>query len=63
MLEHSATRSHSGVRGRCYYGIGIVLARFRVTDEDRVADCRAIASRPSLVAECLRGGRENLPNA
>ena len=54
---------HSGVRGRCYYGIGIVLARLRMTDEARLADCRAIASEPSLVAECLRGGRENLPNA
>jgi hypothetical protein len=52
---------HSGVRGRCYYGIGIVLARFRVTDVARIADCNAIAGEPSLVAECLRGGRENLP--
>jgi hypothetical protein len=52
---------HSGVRGRCYYGIGIVMARLRVTDEARVADCTAIASEPRYVAECLRGGRENLP--
>ena len=54
---------HSGVRGRCYYGIGIVMARFRVTDEARVADCRAIARERAHVAECLRGGRENLPAA
>ncbi len=54
---------HSGVRGRCYYGLGIVMARFRMTDEARVADCKALAREPALVAECLRGGRENLPNA
>ena len=52
---------HSGVRGRCYYGLGTVMGRFRKTPEARVADCEAIVSDASLVAECIRGGRENLP--
>lgn len=51
----------SGVRGRCYYGLGIVLGRFEMTDEVRVANCKGIVSEPELVAACVRGGRENLP--
>ena len=52
---------HSGVRSQCYYGIGIVVGRFRTQDEARVRDCEELASDPRYVAECLRGGRENLP--
>jgi hypothetical protein len=52
---------HVGVRGYCYYGVGTVTARFRTTDAARVADCEALAGDSGYVAECLRGGRENLP--
>ena len=54
---------HSGVRGQCYYGIGAVTGRFRMHDEARVADCEALASDSQYVADCVRGGRENLPRA
>ena len=52
---------HSGVRERCYYGIGIVSGRFEKTDAARVDGCQALASDAELVAACVRGGRENLP--
>jgi hypothetical protein len=52
---------HSGVRGRCYYGIGTVTGRFRTSSQARVADCQALASDPQYVADCVRGGVENLP--
>lgn len=54
---------HPGVRGECFYGLGTVLGRFRMTVEERVLDCEALTTEPSLVAECLRGGRENLPKS
>jgi hypothetical protein len=54
---------HSGVRGSCFYGLGTVLGRFRMSAEARVLDCEALTTEPSLVAECLRGGRENLPKS
>jgi hypothetical protein len=54
---------HSEVRGRCYYGVGIVLGRFRMTQPERVADCEALTDDPRFVGECIRGGRENLPRA
>jgi hypothetical protein len=49
------------VRERCYYGLGIVLGRFTMTTEARVADCEALVSEAELAAACIRGGRENLP--
>ncbi|HUG64977.1 MAG TPA: hypothetical protein VMK83_07150 [Gaiellaceae bacterium] len=52
---------HSGVREDCYYGLGTVLGRFRMTAEARVADCEALVTKPEIVAACVRGGRENLP--
>ena len=54
---------HSGVRERCYYGLGIVSGRFEKTDAARVAACQAVVSDAELVAACVRGGRENLPRA
>ena len=54
---------HSGVRERCYYGLGIVSGRFEKTDDAPVAACQALASDAELVAACVRGGRENLPRA
>lgn len=54
---------HSGVRPRCYYGLGIVLGRFRMTEQERIADCEALTDDRRLVEECIRGGRENLPRA
>ena len=54
---------HSGVRPQCYYGLGIVMGRFRTTDAARVADCEELAADARYVAECVRGGRENMPNA
>jgi hypothetical protein len=49
------------IRGSCYYGLGTILGRFRMTAETRVADCEALTSDAALVAECVRGGWENLP--
>lgn len=50
-----------GVHERCYYGVGIVLARLERTKSARRADCQALVSDPGLVAACLRGGLDNLP--
>jgi len=54
---------HSGVRAACYYGIGTVLARLTSTPSLREDHCEALTDDPRLVAECIRGGRENLPRA
>lgn len=54
---------HSGVRPSCYYGLGVVLGRFRMTQPERVADCEALTDDARLVRECVRGGLENLPRA
>jgi hypothetical protein len=52
----------SAVRARCYYGVGIVIGRLRMTTVARIADCEGLAAgQPSYVAACVRGGRENLP--
>lgn len=54
---------HSGVRAQCYYGIGIIIGRFRMSNDARVADCNALVGVPQYVDACIRGGRENLPSA
>ena len=54
---------HSGVRERCYYGVGIVSGRLERTDEARVAACEALVSDAELVAACVHGGREHLPRS
>ena len=48
----------SAVRARCFYGVGSVLGRFRMTPAARIADCEGIAAgQPSYVAACVRGGQ------
>lgn len=51
------------LRADCYFGVGMVLGRFRRTDEARERDCSALVSAPALVSACLRGGKSGLPRA
>lgn len=53
----------SRLRDRCYYGVGIVLGRFEMSDQARVSTCERLVSESALVAACVRGGRENLPQS
>ncbi len=54
----------SAVRARCFYGVGTVLGRFRMTPAARIADCERIAAgRPPYVAACVRGGPSALPHS
>ena len=50
------------VRDDCYFGIGMVLGRFRRTDAARERDCRALVAAPTLVAACLKGGASAVPS-
>ena len=47
------------LRGACYRAIGIISGRFRRTDEEREADCRALAQTPRDYGWCLRGSRRS----
>ena len=47
------------LRGACYRAIGIISGRFRRTDEERDADCRALAKTPRDYGWCLRGSRRS----
>ncbi|MGH3078965.1 MAG: hypothetical protein ACRDPZ_12380 [Gaiellaceae bacterium] len=43
------------LRGVCYRAIGMIAGRFHRTDEEREADCRALAATARDLAWCLRG--------
>jgi hypothetical protein len=47
------------LRGVCYRAIGVIAGRFRRTDGEREADCRALAATPRDYAWCLRGSRRS----
>lgn len=47
------------LRGVCYRAIGMIAGRFRRTDRERDADCRALAATPRDYGWCLRGSRRS----
>jgi hypothetical protein len=47
------------LRGVCCRAIGMIAGRFRRTDEERAADCRALAETPRDYGWCMRGSRRS----
>ena len=48
------------LRGKCFYGIGRIMALYGPTAARRAADCRSLTQVRAFVRECGRGGEDYL---
>ena len=55
--------ARAGLRASCFHAVGTIMGRFRATDSERDADCRALTRRKDDVAACMRGARTRLEAA
>jgi hypothetical protein len=62
--KHAAVLCDStlrALRAPCYEAIGQITGRFKTTDGEREADCRALSSVATDVASCIRGATGKQP--